>query len=30
MSFEMVEGVLNINATAIMTTAMAAVMLLIG
>lgn len=30
MSFEMVEGVLNINATAIMTAAMAAVMLLIG
>lgn len=30
MSFEMVEGVLNINATAIMTTAMAAVLLLIG
>ena len=30
MSVEMVEGVLNINATAIMTTAMAAVMLLIG
>lgn len=30
MSFEMVEGVLNINATAIMTTAMAAVMLLVG
>ena len=30
MSFEMVEGVLNINATAVMTTAMAAVLLLIG
>lgn len=30
MSFETVEGVLNINATAIMTAAMAAVMLLIG
>lgn len=30
MSFEVLEGVLNINATAVMTTAMAAVMLLIG
>lgn len=30
MSFETIEGVLNINATAIMTTAMAAVLLLIG
>ena len=30
MSFEVIEGVLNINATAIMTAAMAAVMLLIG
>lgn len=30
MSFEVLEGVLNINATAVMTTAMAAVLLLIG
>ena len=30
MSFEVLDGVLNINATAVMTTAMAAVLLLIG
>ena len=30
MTFEFVEGVLNINCTAIMTTAMAAVLLLVG